>query len=61
MELKKIIPYLPAWAKPGCITIRVWEEEVKSGHARGTGTFVQYVDKKGKEQECMKWVKWDGY
>ena len=58
IDLSKIQPHYPEWAKPGCKVIKTWEREIRSGTARGVGTFVEYKNSKGKVRECMKWVKW---
>jgi hypothetical protein len=55
---KKITPYHPEWAKPGCTVVKEWTREIRSGSAVGIGTFCEYKNKNGKLVECMKWVAW---
>jgi len=51
--------HIPPWALKGCKIIKVWDELVRSGTARGTRTRVCFLDKKGNEKQLTKWVKWD--
>jgi hypothetical protein len=56
---KKIKPHVPPWAKDGCVVTKIWDQEVKSGRAIGSGSYIKYTDKKGAEQTCLKFVAWD--
>lgn len=53
-----IKPHIPVWAEPNCTVIRVFEDHVVSGFARGIRTNVEYRDKKGAVKTATKWVEW---
>lgn len=56
---QRIVPHIPIWAREGHKVVRRWEEVVRSGDAaEGIGTFVEYLDKKGKLQTIMTRIKW---
>lgn len=56
---QQIVPHIPIWAREGHKVVRQWEEVVRSGDAaEGIGTFVEYLDKKGKPQTTMKRIVW---
>ncbi len=52
-------PVYPPWAKPGCKTIRTWDEPITSGNAIGVARYVEYKDPQGKTRDTMMWVRWN--
>jgi hypothetical protein len=54
----KFETHIPAWAGVGCKVIKVFDEVVTSGSAKGVRTRVLYLDKKGNEKLMTKWINW---
>lgn len=57
---RKVVPYLPPWAKEGCSVVKEWNTRPEYSHGyKLTEYWCTYRDKKGKLIDILKWAVWD--
>lgn len=59
-KVRKIVPYVPPWRAEGCtsVVMNVAAFTDRMGN-RALVCTAHYKDKKGKDRECVAWVKWE--